>query len=289
MRSSSRTTSKLSMKLNVTTSKDRNEGDLDINPQVPWVRRSGRIKTRALTLTTALSSLTLPPVHNETLPDPNIVIIADNDMETIASRVHSRRERSTTEAAVHQLGNELLNNHPTQTHENDTNNDIVILDGDYNNAVIPDHVNEVVDIYRESYVFPAVRGIPSSEEVHTLIVKLFGLIIKHMSCIQLKHNDDMKKAIHALYFLPCILRYKRGQRHHMSIIKDLNMIIGISSLETVEAEGFYNGVNAILKKGLDQEIVKYPINIIISIPLFQELNVLKEPFSIPEMGNYRKR
>jgi hypothetical protein len=68
-----------------------------------------------------------------------------------------------------------------------------------------------------------------------------------MISLQIKHNNDMKSAILALYFLPCLLRHKRANRHHISIIKDLNLIIGIDSFYTVETDGFYNGVSKILK------------------------------------------
>ena len=102
-------------------------------------------------------------------------------------------------------------------------------------------------IFIEKDVFPAVRGLPSSEIVHTLFIKVFVFLIRHMYYMQIKQNNDMRREIYSINFQPCIMKYKRGQRHHLSIIKDLNLIIGIGSFDTVENSGFYNGVNAILK------------------------------------------
>ena len=50
-----------------------------------------------------------------------------------------------------------------------------INDNVHNDVILHESVIEYVDIYRESYVFPAVRGLSSSEIVHSLFVKVFGL------------------------------------------------------------------------------------------------------------------
>ena len=239
MRTSSRNKSKSGMALDLRGTENLDDTESDHIPQIPVVRKSGRIETRRLALSTALASNTFPPNQNEQLED-DVEIVAESDNETISDRVHSRRRRSSMETAVVQTGSENINT--TLIPIIDTINDNM-----HNDVILHVPVIEYVDIYRESYVFPAVRGLPSSEIVHTLFVKVFGLLIRHMYYMQIKQNNDMRRAIYALNFLPCIMRYKRGQRHHLSIIKDLNLIIGIDSFDTVENSGFYNGVNAILK------------------------------------------
>ena len=223
-------------------------------------RVSRGIKTRGMTLSEALSPSTRNmQIENAIETDQQRTVIEErsvnNALESISDRVHARPRRSpnnkTEVLAVDKVtvdnGEDQQNAVFTNTPDMiipDTVEDIVLNNVD---VIYPLTNIEIIDIFKENFVFPAVRGLPSSNEVQSLFVKVIGLLIIHMRVMSNKHTMHMKRSIFAFNFLPCIMRYKRGQRHNTSIIRDLNLIIGIDSFDTIENNGFFNGVETILK------------------------------------------
>ena len=121
-----------------------------------------------------------------------------------------------------------------------------------NNSVLPNEAFvipavDMIDIFRENYVFPAVRGLPASDEVRSLFTEVFSLLVRHLILLPKEASIHCKRATFAIQFLPCILRFKRGQRHHISIIRDMRGIIGIDSFDSVNIRVFFNGVQKLLQ------------------------------------------
>ena len=110
-----------------------------------------------------------------------------------------------------------------------------------NNSVLPNEAFIIpavdrIDIFRD--VFPAVRGLPVSDEVRFLYTEFFSLLVKHLILLPKKTSSCCKRATFAIQFLPCILRFKKGQIHHISVIRDMKGIIGIDYFDSVNIRFF---------------------------------------------------
>ena len=121
---------------------------------------------------------------------------------------------------------------------------IAITTADLGIHVLPNDVFVILavdrtDIFREKYVFPAVRGIPASDELRSLFIQIFSVLVKHLVLLPNEASVHCKRVIFSI-------RFKRGQRHHESIIRDIRRIIGINSFDTVSTNGFFNGVQNFL-------------------------------------------
>ena len=88
MRNSSRKKSKSGIALDLRGTENSDDTESDDIPQISVVRKSGRIETRRLALSTALASNTFPPNQNEDQLEDDVEIVAESDNEAISDRVH---------------------------------------------------------------------------------------------------------------------------------------------------------------------------------------------------------